>query len=151
VILGTAALADPALLAAACRRFGDAVAAALDARDGEVRVEGWVAPTGTAAAAAAARMVAAGARRIVYTDIGPDGTFAGPDVERLRALLLAAGVPVIAAGGIASVAHIARLRPLETLGLEGVIVGRALYEGRVDFAGLVAAAGSAEPPCSPGA
>ena len=140
VILGTAALSDGALLAEACRRFPGRVAVSIDARDGQVRVEGWVAGTGTHAPAAAARMAAAGVPRLVYTDIGPDGTLGGPDVEGIRGVLEAAGVPVIVAGGIAAVEHVRRLRPLVALGLEGVIVGRALYEGRVRLPDLLGAA-----------
>jgi phosphoribosylformimino-5-aminoimidazole carboxamide ribotide isomerase len=140
VILGTIAVTRPDLLAEACRRFGDQIAAGIDARDGEVRTEGWVSGTGASASTAAARMIAAGVRRIVYTDIGPDGTLTGPNVESLSQFLRTVPVPVIAAGGVASAGDIRRLRPLEATGLEGVVVGRALYEGRVRLEDLLAAA-----------
>lgn len=140
VILGTAAIARQEIFEEACRRFSDRIAAGIDARDGEVRTEGWVTRTGVSASEAAAQVIAAGARRIIYTDIDPDGTLAGPRVEGIERFLRAAPVAVIAAGGIASVADILRLRPLEPMGLEGVIVGRALYEGRVRLEDLIAAA-----------
>jgi phosphoribosylformimino-5-aminoimidazole carboxamide ribotide isomerase len=140
VILGTVAVLRPDVLAEASRRFGDRIAAGVDARDGEVRTEGWVSRTGSTASDAAARMIEAGARRIIYTDIGPDGTLGGPNVESLARFLETVTVPVIAAGGIASAEDIRRLRPLEAIGLEGVVVGRALYEGRVQLADLLAAA-----------
>ena len=140
VVLGTMAVSRPDLLAEACRRFGDRIAAGIDARDGEVRTEGWVSGTGASASTAATRVIAAGVRRIVYTDIGPDGTLGGPNVESLEQFLQAVAVPVIAAGGVASAEDIRRLRPLEAIGLEGVVVGRALYEGRARLEDLLAAA-----------
>ncbi len=140
VILGTVAVSRPDVLAEACRRFGDRIAAGIDARDGEVRTEGWVSGTGSSASAAATRMIEAGARRIIYTDIGPDGTLGGPNVESIGRFLRTVTVPVIAAGGVAAVDDIRHLRPLEALGLEGVVVGRALYEGRVRLEELLAAA-----------
>jgi phosphoribosylformimino-5-aminoimidazole carboxamide ribotide isomerase len=140
VILGTVALARREILEEACRRFGDRIVVGIDARDGEVRTEGWVTRTGTSASEAAARVIAAGARRIIYTDIDPDGTLGGPNVAAIERFLSEAAVPVIAAGGVASVDDVLRLRPLEPMGLEGVIVGRALYEGRVRLEDLLAAA-----------
>ncbi len=140
VILGTVAVSRPDVLAEACRRFGDRIAAGVDARDGEVRTEGWVSRTGSSASAAAARMIEAGVRRIIYTDIGPDGTLGGPNVELFGHFLRTVTVPVIAAGGVASADDIRQLRPLEAIGLEGVVVGRALYEGRVRLEDLLAAA-----------
>jgi len=140
VILGTVALARREILEEACRRFGARIAVGIDARDGEVRTEGWVTRTGTSAVAAAARVIDAGARRIIYTDIDPDGTLGGPNVAAIERFLRHVTVPVIAAGGVASVEDVVRLRPLEAMGLEGVIVGRALYEGRVRLEELLAAA-----------
>ena len=140
VILGTAALSHRDVLEEACRRWGDRIAVAIDARDGEVFTEGWVTRTGTSAAGAAARAVRAGARRIIYTDIGRDGMRAGPNTAGIGRILEAVDVPVIASGGIASVDDILRLRGLEPRGLEGVIVGRALYEGRARLEDLLAAA-----------
>ena len=140
VILGTAAVSAPDLLRAACARFGDRIAAAVDARDGRVVTEGWTAATGLSAIEAAARVADAGARRIIYTDTRRDGMLGGPDLLSLADLLAAARVPVIVAGGVTSVEDVRRLRRLEPAGLEGAIVGRALYEGAVRLDDLLAAA-----------
>ncbi len=139
VILGTVAATDPALLEAACARFGDRVAVAIDAREGAVVTEGWVAGAGESALAAAARVARAGARRIIYTDTARDGMLAGPNFAAFEALLRAVDLPVIASGGVSSAEDVRRLRALEPMGLEGVIVGRALYEGRVRLEDLLAA------------
>ena len=96
--------------------------------------------TGESAAAAAARAVRAGARRIIYTDIGRDGMLGGPNVAAIEQLLQAVDVPVIASGGIASVEDVLRLRRITPREPEGVVVGRALYEGRTRLEDLLAAA-----------
>lgn len=140
VILGTAAAVSPQLLEAACGRFGDRVAVAIDARGGVAVTEGWVTRTAVPALDAAARAVRAGARRVVYTDTTRDGMLGGPNLAALRALLRAVDVPVIASGGVSSAEDVRRLRALEPSGLEGVVVGRALYEGRVRLGDLLAAA-----------
>lgn len=140
VILGTVALTRRDVLEEACRRFGEQVAVGIDAREGEVATEGWVTRTGMAAHAVAVQVVEAGARRIIYTDIGVDGTFGGPNVPAIEQILRVVSVPVIAAGGIASADDVRRLRPLQPRGLEGVIVGRALYEGRTRLEDLLVAA-----------
>jgi len=140
VILGTGAATSPGLLRDACARFGDRVAVGIDARGGSVVTQGWVTSTGESALDAAARVVGAGARRIVYTDTSRDGMLAGPNFAALEAMLDVANAPVIASGGVASIADVRRLRGLEARGLEGVIVGRALYEGTVLLEDLLAAA-----------
>ena len=143
VILGTAAVTAPDLLRAACARFGDQIAAAVDARDGRVVTEGWTAATALTAIEAVARVVDAGAQRIVYTDTSRDGMLGGPDLAPLGDLLAAARVPVIVAGGVTSVDDVRRLRVLEPSGLEGAVVGRAIYEGSVRLEDLLAAAADA--------
>lgn len=140
VILGTAAVSSPAVLREACRRFGDRIAVAIDARGGYAATEGWVTTTGEPAEAVAIRIVRAGVRRIIYTDISRDGMLEGPNLAAFHAILQAVDVPVIASGGVASVEDLHTLRRLEAEGLEGVIVGRALYEGRVRLPDLLAAA-----------
>jgi len=140
VILGTAAVSGTELLVEACRRFGERIAVAIDARRGLAAAEGWVTRPGLSATAAATQAVQAGARRIIYTDIERDGMLWGPNVAAVERVLREVSVPVIAAGGIASVEDILRLRELESAGLEGGIVGRALYEGRVRLEDLLAAA-----------
>ncbi len=140
VILGTAAISSPEMLAEASRRFGEQIAVAVDARDGKVATEGWVKTTAETVSAVAARVAQAGVRRIIYTDIGRDGMLQGPNRAAFEAILHAVHIPVVASGGISSVEDLHSLRCLEPLGLEGVIVGRALYEGRVRLRDLLAAA-----------
>ncbi|HLJ58688.1 MAG TPA: 1-(5-phosphoribosyl)-5-[(5-phosphoribosylamino)methylideneamino]imidazole-4-carboxamide isomerase [bacterium] len=140
VILGTMAATSPELLRDACARFGDRIAVGIDARGGAVVTQGWVTTTGEPALEAATRVTGAGARRIIYTDTGRDGMLDGPNLAAFEAMLGVANVPVIASGGVASAADVRRLRALEARGLEGVIVGRALYEGRASLEDLLAAA-----------
>jgi len=140
VILGTVAVTTPDLLREACARFGDRIAAAVDARDGRVVTQGWTAVTVLTAVQAAARVVDAGVQRIIYTDTRRDGMLGGPDLTPVADLLAAVRVPVIVAGGVTSVEDVRRLRRLEPAGLEGAIVGRALYEGAVRLEDLLAAA-----------
>lgn len=140
VILGTAAASAPEVLRDACVAFGDRVAVGIDARGGAVVIEGWVTSTGEPALSAASRVVASGARRIIYTDTSRDGMLAGPNLAAFEAMLRVASVPVIASGGVASADDVRRLRALASAGLEGVIVGRALYEARVTLEDLLEAA-----------
>jgi len=140
VILGTAAASAPEVLRDACVAFGDRVAVGIDARGGAVVTEGWVTSTGEPALSAASRVVASGARRIIYTDTSRDGMLAGPNLAAFEAMLRVASVPVIASGGVASADDVRRLRALASAGLEGVIVGRALYEARVTLEDLLEAA-----------
>ncbi len=137
VILGTAALRDPALVREAARAHPGRVAVGIDARDGRVAVEGWAETTGTGAGELAARFEDAGVAAIVYTDIERDGAMAGPNVASTAALARAVAIPVIASGGISSMDD---LRALKESGapLDGAISGRALYEGRLDLAAAVA-------------
>ena len=140
VILGTAAISSPEMLTEASRRFGEQIAVAVDARDGRVATEGWVKTTAETASAVAVRVARAGVRRIIYTDIGRDGMLQGPNRAAFEAILHVVRIPVVASGGISSVEDLHSLRRLEPLGLEGVIVGRALYEGQVRLRDLLAAA-----------
>ena len=126
VVLGTAAIRDPAFAEEACRRHGDRIIVSLDARDGMVATEGWREATELRVEELAHRMAGLGVPRFVYTDIGRDGTLTSPNYEAVEALVAALPAPVIAAGGVAEVAHLVRLAEL---GAEGAIVGRALYEG----------------------
>lgn len=131
VVLGTAAVEDPDLVAGALARFGpEAVAVAIDARDGRVRTRGWQAESGLDAVAFACRLAELGLRIVIHTDIARDGLGTGVNVAASRALAEASGLNVIASGGVASLADVAAVR---SAGLSGVIVGRALYEGQVDL------------------
>ena len=141
VIFGTAALADPNLVARAIERFGpEHVIVGVDARDGRVATHGWTETTDMAAGELALRAKALGATRIVYTDIRRDGMSAGPNVEATVALARACGLRLIASGGVRSIGDIERLARHEPDGIEGVIVGRALYDGSLRLEDAIAAA-----------
>jgi phosphoribosylformimino-5-aminoimidazole carboxamide ribotide isomerase len=140
VILGSAAAKDPALTRAACRAFPGRIVLGLDARDGMVATEGW-AETGSLAALDLARAYEdAGAAAIIFTDIARDGMLAGLNLAATEALARAVPIPVIASGGVASVADVRAVRA-SGAGIEGVILGRALYDGRLTPAEAIAAAG----------
>ncbi|HZP42597.1 MAG TPA: 1-(5-phosphoribosyl)-5-[(5-phosphoribosylamino)methylideneamino]imidazole-4-carboxamide isomerase [Candidatus Binatia bacterium] len=142
-VVGTIAVGDPARCAAICRAHAGRVAIGLDARDGRLRTAGWTEASAVEARAAAAAAAAMGAAAVIYTDIGRDGTQRGPDVEGTRAVARAAGIPVIASGGVGSVDDVRALAALASDGVAGVIVGRALYTGAVDLPAALAAAGDA--------
>jgi phosphoribosylformimino-5-aminoimidazole carboxamide ribotide isomerase len=139
VILGTAAARDPELVRAACRAFPGRIVVGIDARAGRVAVEGWGTASELSAAELAARFADAGVAAIVYTDIDRDGMLQGPDLEATLALAGATPIPVIASGGFASMADVRRLAAPDCAILEGAIVGRALYDGRIDPAAALAA------------
>lgn len=140
VILGSAAAKDPALTRAACRAFPGRIVLGLDARDGMVATEGW-SETGSLAALDLARAYEdAGAAAIIFTDIARDGMLAGLNLAATEALARAVPIPVIASGGVASVADVRAVRA-SGAGIEGVILGRALYDGRLTPAEAIAAAG----------
>jgi len=134
VIFGTAALEQPEIVADACSRFAGRIAVGIDARDGKVAVKGWTETSEVEAVDLALRMQDAGAARIIYTDISRDGTQEGVNVEATAALAEALEIPVIASGGVGSIADIEALLPHEQSGIEGVIVGRAIYTGAVNLA-----------------
>lgn len=126
VIMGTVAVENPDLVEQACREFGEQIVIGIDARDGLVATRGWLEQSTVAATELANRMVRSGARRFIYTDISRDGTLTSPNFEGVADLVQQVSVPVIAAGGISSVEHLSRLAKL---GVEGAIVGRAIYTG----------------------
>ena len=132
VILGTLAVRDPGLVKDACKRFPGRVALGIDARGGKVAVEGWAAAAEMTALELAKAFEDAGAAAIIYTDIDRDGLLQGVNVAATAALAAAVTTPVIASGGIASLADLAALKAVA--GIEGAIIGRALYDGRVDAA-----------------
>lgn len=130
VVLGTAAVKDPDLVEAACKTHPDAIIVALDARAGRVAINGWLEDTDQEASALAQRMASLGVPRFLYTDISRDGTGTEPNFAAIAVMQQAAGRPVIASGGVATVEHLKRL---EALGVEAVIVGRALYTGGIEL------------------
>ncbi|MDT8900203.1 1-(5-phosphoribosyl)-5-[(5-phosphoribosylamino)methylideneamino]imidazole-4-carboxamide isomerase [Anaeroselena agilis] len=140
VILGSVAVREPALVKEACAVYGDRVVVGIDAKDGVAAVEGWGVSGGVGAEELAARMAAAGVARIIYTDISRDGTLAGVNVPATRALAKAAGIPVIASGGVSSLADVVAVRAAAADGVEGVIIGKALYTGAVGLPAALKAA-----------
>ncbi len=132
VILGTAAVKTPELVAQACRRFPGQVAVGIDARGGRVAVEGWAEASDATAVALARRFQDDGVAAIIYTDIERDGMLAGVNLSGTVALAEAVSVPVIASGGIASLDDIAQLLAAADSGIAGAICGRALYDGSID-------------------
>ena len=135
-IIGTAAVERPDLVAELCSRFGEGIVVGIDARDGMVATRGWLAATQTTIVDLALRMASLGAKRIIYTDIQRDGTLTQPNFEATARLVKSVSLAVIASGGVASVEHLLRLG---RLGVEGAIVGRALYTGDVRLAEALAA------------
>jgi phosphoribosylformimino-5-aminoimidazole carboxamide ribotide isomerase len=134
-IIGTAAVENPELVPAALAQFGaQRIGLGIDARDGRVRVRGWVADTGIDTLTLGTQMRAAGVELAVFTDIGRDGIGTGVNVEATVALAQASGLRVIASGGVAAAADVWRVRDA---GLAGVIIGRALYEGQIDLRELM--------------
>lgn len=138
VIIGTAAVRDPGFVREAAKAFPGQVAVGIDARDGLVAVEGWAETSALAAADLGRRFEDAGVAAIVYTDIARDGMLQGVNWDGTIALAKALAIPVIASGGLASMADIERLCAPDAAILEGAITGRALYDGRVDPAAALA-------------
>jgi phosphoribosylformimino-5-aminoimidazole carboxamide ribotide isomerase len=145
-ILGTAAARDPDAAGALFAEFADRLILGLDARDGRIAVAGWCEETPWSAIGLGLRLRDAGAGRVIYTDIATDGTGSGPSLASTRRLAEALAIPVIASGGVGSIEHIRQVATLADAGVEGIIVGRALYAGQVDLAEairVVRAAGAA--------
>ncbi|RXT43707.1 1-(5-phosphoribosyl)-5-[(5-phosphoribosylamino)methylideneamino]imidazole-4-carboxamide isomerase [Bosea sp. Tri-44] len=138
VIIGTAAVRDPGFVREAAKAFPGKVAVGIDARDGFVAVEGWAETSALAADDLGRRFEDAGVAAIVYTDIARDGMLQGINWDGTIALAHALSIPVIASGGLASMADIERLMAPDAAILEGAITGRALYDGRIDPAAALA-------------
>ncbi|MCQ0987191.1 1-(5-phosphoribosyl)-5-[(5-phosphoribosylamino)methylideneamino]imidazole-4-carboxamide isomerase [Jiella marina] len=134
VILGTVSVRDPDLVKEAARRFPGKIAVGIDAKGGKVAVEGWAETSELTAVDLARRFEDAGVAAIIYTDIDRDGVLAGINWEATIALADAVSIPVIASGGLASLADVVRMTMPDAEKLEGAISGRALYDGRLDAA-----------------
>jgi len=145
VIIGTAAVRDPAFVKEAARRFPDRVAVGLDARNGKVAVEGWAATSELSALDIARRFEDAGVAAIIYTDIARDGLLTGLNIEATVALAEAVAIPVIASGGLASLDDVRAMLAPGAARLAGAIAGRALYDGRLDPAAALALIRAARP------
>ncbi|MGB1712041.1 MAG: 1-(5-phosphoribosyl)-5-[(5-phosphoribosylamino)methylideneamino]imidazole-4-carboxamide isomerase [Miltoncostaeaceae bacterium] len=146
VVVGTAVIEDEDFLRWATDRLGDRLVVALDARDGRVATHGWTQVSDRTAVDVAAELARTGVRHLLYTDIGRDGTLGGPNLEALRRLSNAAPpLTILASGGISSLDDLVALSRLGLPNLRGVIVGRALYEGRFTVADAVATLAAAAP------
>ena len=137
VILGTVAVRDPDLVKQACKRHPDRVVVGIDARDGMVAVEGWTELSEITGLELAKEFEDCGVAAIIYTDIARDGAMDGPNIEATVGLANAVSGPVIASGGVSSLEDLEALKATGTGLLEGVISGRALYDGRIDLAAAV--------------
>ncbi len=133
VIIGSEAVYRPEFVKEACRRFEGKIVVGIDARNGRVAVEGWSKTSETRAVDLAKEFETSGVAAINFTDIHRDGMQTGPNIEETAALARAVSIPVIASGGVATLADIENLRRIEHLGVTGVITGRALYEGTLDL------------------
>lgn len=137
VILGTVAVENPALVREAARAFPGQVAVGIDARHGRVATKGWATETDVMVTDLARRFEDAGVAAVIYTDINRDGAMAGPNIDATEALARAVTIPVIASGGVSSLADLIALR--DTGVIAGAISGRALYDGAIDLATALAA------------
>ena len=142
VILGTAAVENPAIVAAISERFPGSVMVSLDAKDGEVVVEGWTEKTGLDPATAAARYAELGAGAILFTNVDVEGQLVGVDREAVAAIVESVDIPVVASGGVASVDDVLEL---QRAGAAAVVVGTALYEGKFTLEAAQTAADNATP------
>ena len=130
VVLGTAAVEDPKLVEEACRKYHESLIVSIDTREGRVATDGWLRETSLGTVEFAESMIRLGIRRFIYTDIMRDGTLTEPNFAAVAELVNATRFPVIAAGGISLPLHI---RMLKQLGVEGVIIGKALYTGDISL------------------
>lgn len=133
VIVGTAAFESEGWLEEVVGEFGERLVVGLDLKDEKVAVSGWTGDTGKTAGEALERLTGAGVRRIIYTNVGRDGTLEGPDLEGIEKVARMSQVPVIASGGVSRLEDVLDVWRLSDLGVEGVIVGMALYRGRLNL------------------
>jgi len=141
-IVGTVAVEQPELVQSLCQEFPGQIVVGIDARGGQVATRGWLETSEILATDLAGRMATAGAAAIIYTDIHRDGTMSGPNIESLRELATAIDIPVIASGGVSSLTDLLNLLSLESLGVTGAIVGKAIYTGDVNLAEAIQAVGN---------
>ncbi len=142
IILGTAAYRDPELLKNSCAKYPEKIAVGIDARAGKLSLSGWLEDTDRDAIAFAQEVEAAGAARIIYTDILSDGMMQGPNLESTQELAQAITIPVTISGGMSSLDDVKAVRPLEADGVDEIIIGRALYLEKFSIAESVALAAS---------
>ena len=140
-ILGTVAVENPELVTQLCDEFRDRIVVGIDARNGKVATRGWLETSEVDATELAKQMATAGAAAIIYTDIHRDGTMSGPNMVALRELAESIDIPVIASGGVSSLTDLLSLLSLESAGVTGAIVGKAIYTGDVSLTEAVRAVG----------
>ncbi|MCQ9206389.1 MAG: 1-(5-phosphoribosyl)-5-[(5-phosphoribosylamino)methylideneamino]imidazole-4-carboxamide isomerase [Omnitrophica bacterium] len=133
VVIGTSAVQDETFVKSLVQKFKDKIIFAVDAKDGYVAMKGWKEVSGESILEYAQKLESLGAKKIIYTDISRDGMLEGPDLEILKSILESTSLKVTASGGISSINDIKQLKKLEEFGLTAVIIGKALYEGRIDF------------------
>jgi phosphoribosylformimino-5-aminoimidazole carboxamide ribotide isomerase len=145
VVLGTEAIRNPDLIIQAALRFPERIVVGIDARNGFVAIEGWTETTETTAIDLARRFENVGLAAINFTDIHRDGMQTGPNLEATRRLAEAVTIPVVASGGVSTIEDIKNLLRLESAGVQGVITGKALYDGSLDLKEAIALANTAKP------
>ncbi len=133
VILGTVAIINPGMVAEACARYGESIVVGIDARNGKVAIEGWGVTAEKNALELAAEMKGLGVKRVVFTDIWRDGTLKGPNLAVVEEVARSTQLKIIASGGVSSLADLRALKAMEPLGVEAVIIGKALYAGTINL------------------
>lgn len=138
VVLGTVVYQQPSLLKEACRKFPHQIVVAIDAREGKVAIEGWKETTAEQATDLVKSLEDKGVAAIVFTDIARDGMMCGPNISSIREMARVTQIPLIASGGVTTLNHVKELAELRDDGVEGIIIGRALYEGSIDLREAIA-------------
>lgn len=141
VVIGTEAIKNPDLVKNACREFSERIVVGIDAKGGKVAIEGWTQTTGVSAVDLARQFEDCGVAAINFTDIERDGMRTGPNLKETEKLASAISIPVVASGGVSSLQDIINLAPLASVGVVGVITGRALYDGSLDLKAAMAVLG----------
>ncbi|MDD4170405.1 MAG: 1-(5-phosphoribosyl)-5-[(5-phosphoribosylamino)methylideneamino]imidazole-4-carboxamide isomerase [Desulfotomaculaceae bacterium] len=144
VILGTAAILKPEIVTEACDKYGEAILVGIDGRNGRVAIEGWGMTVDKSTLELAQDMQARGIKRVVFTDIRRDGTLQGPNLEATGELARATGLKVVASGGVSKLDDLKEVKKLEPLGVDSVIMGKALYAGTVTLKEALAIAAQEE-------
>lgn len=139
-ILGTSACRNPELVKEACKQFPERIIAGIDASDGRVAINGWAEVTNKLALNLAREMEQTGVSIIIYTDISRDGMMQGPNLDSIKRMAEAVTIPTVASGGVSSLTDIRNLRVLESIGVAGVITGKAIYSGAIDLKEAIAIA-----------
>lgn len=150
VVIGTLAVESPEVLSKLVEMFGSQVCVGIDARDGQVMTRGWEKQESISALELAQRVAALGVERIVYTDVARDGMLAGVNLEQTQTIARESGLRVTASGGVSSLDDISRLRKVSDSGVDSVIVGKALYEGRFTLKEAIVRTASGSDPVSSG-